>query len=246
MTVSEFSNEFDISYNSIASNSAPGIDLYEKSVYLTKAQLEIIKNYFNPLGNKYRKGFENSSKRRNDLKELIRSYSTITPIPSNDNNIIDGTSFFEIPNESFLIIEERAKLNRNNNCSNSSVGVVPKTHDEFGAQINNPFKKPNGSVVWRLDIESQNNNKAVELISEFPITEYRIRYIKYPTPIILADLDTEFPGEGLSIDNINIKTECNLSESIHREILDRAIELALSDYKPNLLSVKTQLNSRNE
>jgi len=44
MTTKEFSNEFDILYNSIATNAAPGIDLYEKSVFLTKAQDELIKN----------------------------------------------------------------------------------------------------------------------------------------------------------------------------------------------------------
>ena len=48
MTTQEFSNEFDVLYNNIMSNQAPGLDEYEKSVFLTKAQLEILKNYFNP------------------------------------------------------------------------------------------------------------------------------------------------------------------------------------------------------
>ena len=39
----EFSNEFDVLYNSITSNQAPGLDEYEKSVFLTKAQSEIIR-----------------------------------------------------------------------------------------------------------------------------------------------------------------------------------------------------------
>ena len=52
MTTQEFSNEFDVLYNNIMSNQAPGLDEYEKSVFLTKAQNEILKNYFNPKGNK--------------------------------------------------------------------------------------------------------------------------------------------------------------------------------------------------
>ena len=48
MTNLEFSNEFDVLYNNITSNQAPGLDEYEKSVFLTKAQDEIIKAYFNP------------------------------------------------------------------------------------------------------------------------------------------------------------------------------------------------------
>ena len=63
MTTQEFSNEFDVLYNNIMSNQAPGIDDYEKSVFLTKAQLEILKNYFNPKGNKYQEGFDNSRMR---------------------------------------------------------------------------------------------------------------------------------------------------------------------------------------
>jgi len=37
MTTGEFSNEFDLLYNNIMSNSAPGLNEYEKSVFLTKA-----------------------------------------------------------------------------------------------------------------------------------------------------------------------------------------------------------------
>ena len=58
MTNQEFSNEFDVLYNSIMSNQAPGLDEYEKSVFLTKAQDEIIKSYFNPRKNKTQEGFD--------------------------------------------------------------------------------------------------------------------------------------------------------------------------------------------
>ena len=73
MTTLEFSNEFDVLYNNIMSNAAPGLNEYEKSVFLTKAQEEIIYNYFNPKGNKYREGFDDSIKRQIDFSELIKS-----------------------------------------------------------------------------------------------------------------------------------------------------------------------------
>ena len=82
MTTTEFSNEFDILYDNVASKSAPGLDLYEKSVFLTKAQLEIVKNhYLNQ--NKYQASFEGNEKRRIDLKELIKNYETSTILESN-------------------------------------------------------------------------------------------------------------------------------------------------------------------
>lgn len=60
MTTTEFSNEFDILYNNITSNQAPGLDEYEKSVFLTRAQEDILKGYFNPKTNKIQEGFDSS------------------------------------------------------------------------------------------------------------------------------------------------------------------------------------------
>lgn len=247
MTVLEFSNEFDITYNGIASNSAPPIDLYEKSVYLTRAQLEIINNYYNPLGNKYKKGFEQSEKRRADLRELLRTGIATIDITT-DDGISDDSQFFRIPNNTYLIVQEKVKVSSTDECVNDTyIKVVPKTHDEYSIQIENPFKQPNKKVAWRIDFYSINGgNKNVELITPYTITEYKFRYIKYPEPIILTDLSSGFPGEDLSIDGITASQTCKLGEGIHREILNRAVEMATADYKPQDVAVKTQMNVRNE
>lgn len=73
MTNAEFSNEFDVLYNSITSNQAPGLDEYEKSVFLTKAQDEIVKSYFNPRSNKTQEGFDGNEKRQIDFSMIMRS-----------------------------------------------------------------------------------------------------------------------------------------------------------------------------
>ncbi len=246
MTVTEFSNEFDIYYNSIASNSAPGIDLYEKSVYLTKAQLEIVKNYFNPNGNKYKEGFEKSSKRRSDLKELVTHYKGTSKL-SADVTIDEDSQLFKLPSDVFITLQETGKVISSDKCiNNKSINIKPITHDEYNIQKSNPFKKPDGSVIWKLDLSSVNSFDLVELISPYTIYQYDLRYIKQPEPIVLTNLDTEFSGEGLSVDGVTTTQTCKLSETLHKEILDRAVELALSDYKQNNLAIKSQLNSRNE
>tara|TARA_R110000851_G_scaffold296262_4_gene451359 strand:+ start:763 stop:1503 length:741 start_codon:yes stop_codon:yes gene_type:complete len=246
MTILEFSNEFDIYYNSIASNSAPGIDLYEKSVYLTKAQLEIVKNYFNPNGNKYKEGFESSTKRRYDLKELIVDFKGTIKISTTDT-IDSNSQIFSIPSDMFITLQESATITSSDTCLNNKViNVKPVAHDEYNIQKGNPFKKPDSTVIWKLDIASNTSNQLVELISPYSISKYNLRYIKKPEPIVLTNLTTDFSGESLSIDGIATSQTCKLSESLHREIIDRAVELALSDYKQNNLAVKTQLNSRNE
>mgnify|MGYP003606801422 FL=1 len=75
----EFKQEFNILYNNIDSNAVPGLTLYEISVLLTKAQDEVIKNKLNPAGNKYRQGYDGSSKRQIDFSN-ITVIATLEPV----------------------------------------------------------------------------------------------------------------------------------------------------------------------
>lgn len=244
MTLQEFKNEFQISYNSIATNSAPNIDDYELSVYLTKAQLELVKDYYTEKGNKYKEGFESSEKRRVDLKELITSYTNNSYFTSS-KAIHKNSKFFNIPDDVFLIINENVEI-LNKGCDNGRVSSVkPITHDEFSKQIFNPFKRPNKYISWRLDLSKIDSKNVVEIISEFDII-YKLRYIKYPKPIIITDLNLFYPDDNLSINGYTNVLDCELNKEIHPEILDRAVELALRDYKPSGLESKIQIDQRNE
>jgi hypothetical protein len=248
MTNREFRNQFDISYNAIASNSAPGIDDYELSVYLTKAQLEIIKNYYDPLSNRKQKGFEATEKRRRDLGQLVKDYKTIDTI-SNSFNISSEAKFYIVPEDLFLITNEKAKITSEDCYNNKILKIKPMSYDEYNIQIDNPFEKPNEKEAWRLDLSNINNLKVVEIISPYNILgslEYQIRYIKYPKPIIITNLNTTFPSDNLTIDGIFAETPCELNTEVCREILDRAVLLALADYRPQNLQVKAQMSQTNE
>jgi len=248
MSTEELNLEFDIGYNNIAGASAPPIDAYEKSVYLTTAQQQLIKDYYDPLSNRKGKGFEGSEKRRNDLKQLIKDYKTITSI-TNSSNISSQAKYFVLPKDLFLIVNEQVKITSNDCHNNSIIEVKPTSYDEYNTQINNPFKRPDVNKAWRLDISNVDNNEVVEIISPFNITgslEYRLRYLKQPKPIILGDLSVLYPLEDLTIDGQFTPSTSELDDSIHREILDRAIELAIRDYKVNDLQSKVQLDVRNE
>jgi hypothetical protein len=126
------------------------------------------------------------------------------------------------------------------------ISVYVKTHDEYTTQINNPFKNPDRSTVWRLNTSMIGNDKVVEILSPYNISTYQLRYIKYPRPIVLSDLSLNFPGEGLSIDGVTSPQTSELDQEIHREIIDRAVQIALRDYKPANLESKVQLDLRNE
>ena len=62
------------------------------------------------------------------------------------------------------------------------------------------------------------------------LTKYSIRYVKRPKAIILSNLD------GVSLDGISTKQECELDPILHPEILQRAVELAKAAYIGDLQS----------
>lgn len=244
MTTQEFSSEFDILYNNIMSNAAPGLDEYEKSVFLTKAQEEILKNYFNPKGNKYQEGFDDNEKRQIDFSSLV----TAITIPSYSNSqyikIDDRSLLFLMPNDMLFALNEVCEITENN--INRLVDVVPISFIEYSRLISKPYKRPLKNQCWRLISSSSKKDRVFELILPFGSIvpgSYRIRYISRPAPIILVDLSTEYPG--LSINGITSVTECELDPSIHYEILQRAVELAKSTYTGDLRTM-VELGQRSE
>ena len=85
MNVTEFSNQFDVLFSNITSNQAPGLNEYEKSVFLTKAQNEIVKNYFtaNSRGNNIGQGFDDSAKRQADFSCLMKTLEATSAYSEN-------------------------------------------------------------------------------------------------------------------------------------------------------------------
>lgn len=68
----EILKRFDVLYNNIMSDQAPGLNAYEKSVFWNKATIEVLKNHLNPKGNKYTEGYDGSSKRQIDFSNITK------------------------------------------------------------------------------------------------------------------------------------------------------------------------------
>lgn len=219
MDHTEFSNVFDVLYNNIMSNAAPGINEYEKSVLLTKAQDEVLKNYFNPKGNKYQEGFDGSAKRQIDFSGLISV---------KEGTLLNGQAGFDLrakiyrmPEDVFLIINETLTTDT------GVKQVVPISFDEYSRLMSKPYKEPLKYQAWRLVTEgSGSDNIIVELIphSGETVSKYTIKYVRKPKPIVLVDLASEY-GD-VSINGVSTISECELNPLIHEEILQRAVELA--------------------
>ena len=76
MTNPEMSNMFDLLWNNIFSNQAPGLNEYEKSQFLTLGQSDLLYGYFNRMNNKSLAGLEDNEKRQMNFSKL---YRTSTP-----------------------------------------------------------------------------------------------------------------------------------------------------------------------
>lgn len=229
MTAIEFSDQFDVMYNNIMSNAAPGLNEYEKSVFLTKAQDEVVKNYFNPKGNKYQEGFDGSAKRQIDFSKLMKS-SSISLSTSNtsfDARAKVGT----LPADVLVVINEVITLTSGGSPAGTRQ-VIPITYEEYTRLMSKPYKEPLKNQAWRL-ITGQTSAATIEvIINNNDIAKspaYKIRYVRKPNPIVVANLASAV-GDGVSVGGISVMTECELDASIHQEILQRAVELAKAAY----------------
>lgn len=222
MTISEMSDQFDVLYNNITSNQAAGLNEYEKSLFLTKAEKEIVKNYFtaNSKGNNIGQGFDDSAKRQADFSVLMKT-GTCTSVSTSTSKIDDRSSVYTYPNDVFIVVNETVKV------GTAYKQVIPLRYDEYTRLMSKPYKRPLKNQVWRLMNSGTVNDsvatKTVEIIAgpEDVISSYSIRYVRTPSPIIVGNLD------GLTIDGISaVSTNCEIDPILHEDILQRAVELA--------------------
>lgn len=161
MDLPEFSNQFDVLYNNITSNQAPGLSEYEKSIFLTKGQDEIVKNYFNAKGNKYQEGFDDSAKRQIDFSMLMDTVTpdlvtAINPLHHGNNN-----KCYKLPDNILLYINEFLDVTRNG--KSMRLVVVPVSYDEYNRVMSKPYKRPIKNQAWRLI----NNSSALYTYTDY-------------------------------------------------------------------------------
>ena len=207
MTSQDFSLEFDLLYNNVSSNQAPGLTEYEKSVFLTQAQEALVLDLYKGVSGD---SFETTEEVTRYLSSLVKKKDA--NLPKSATTTIGG--FYEYSLDSseienlMFITYQSATIE-----GNRDVIVVPTKQDSLFKDLNNPFRGPNKNRVLTIS----EDNKIV-LYSKYPITKYYIKYLEKPTPIVLEDSE-------LDIESTNT-FEVDLPESLHRQILLRAVQMA--------------------
>ena len=232
MTAEEMGREFDLLYNNIMSNAAPGIDEYEKSLFLTKAQEQLVTSIYDGT-------FEGSEKLRECINPLVATkvYNSATDALSDSSLIsVDAKSkFFELPERAWYILYEELSPISEDACeSERKVVVKPIKLDEYYKVSQNPFRKARKFEALRL-----NTNGDLEIISTYPEYKYKLRYLQKPYPIIICSDASIYGGNAPTIDGVLVTDaaanpnpyNCKLLSAIHRAIVEAAVSLAIAAYK---------------
>lgn len=225
MTVAEMHIAFKFGSDKFDNLNYPNFEPEEIDLLLNQGQERFVKQRYG-LTNPKRTSFEETQKRTEDLKELVR-HINITPSALSYLNITPRARFVTLPSDHWFIIQERVvqvcdKCNQyplyteeipvgNRTVTQTVDGmfaeVRPIQHMEVDKVLNDAFKAPDYDKVLRLMEDGK-----VEIIASDNCvpTVYRLRYIKKPATISLST-----------------PTNCELSEHTHQEIVDEAIKIAL-------------------
>ena len=140
----ELSAQFDVMYNNVTSNQAPGLNEYEKSVFLTKAQNMLLIEYFNNRTDGVGGGFDGSQKRQYDFSQLISTY-TLKPLAKSKYATLDKRSVaYVFPKDYFLTVNEILA------DGSYQYNVIPLSYDEYSRIMMKPYNFPVKRAVWRL------------------------------------------------------------------------------------------------
>ena len=262
MTTTEFSNEFDVLYNNIASNQAPGVDEYEKSVFLTKAQEEIVVALYSNKDTDLQ-SFEKTEELRRYLNPIVK---TVTLTPNESWYYSDEGIWKDSNNQDVSSQVEDGILRDFDTKINYSVEVTQTGEEPVRTITSTPLKTLSEGYIFDVPVDlwfityedvtlsSPNsclNKKVCEVI---PITQdefHKIRNNPFrgntDNRVLRLDSDNriELVSKNTikdytirylrSVKPINLTTGsgCELHPALHRLILDRAIKLAIASFTQN-------------
>lgn len=151
-----------------------------------------------------------------DRNEDVRKILSVLVKPYTTSTISTSTTY---PNAYYVNLPDLLNVVAERVNNSNDIKIKPFSHDEYIVNINCPFKKPDANNVWRIDMEDHQ-----ELITDgtVTVTSYQCSYIGMP-----PDID---------IDN---GIDCVLQSQIHEDIINSAIQIALSIIQRSLQTNKT-------
>ena len=160
-----------------------------------------------------------------DTEQIVGGYlnpSTISLDASGDIETYDDRGVFvNLPSNLLFVLNEKVIA-----VDGKNYVVVPINYREYDRQMSRAYTQPLKKQAWRLFNDGNAELLKAELIPArgTTIDSYKVRYIRRPRPIVLVDLT----ADDLDIEGVSRPTECELNPIIHLDILNKAVELALT------------------
>lgn len=223
MTANEMMDALENELDAVASNDAPEISDEQGSIFLTSAVESLLTQIVE-------EGLDKTTFNASFTAGLKSSGEVTSPITTNIPISHHNGTFFQLPEDVYLIIHERAEIDKRD-CKTGKLAtlpVFPVDEDYINANIINKEKKPyfagynGGGLVWSLfhNKISDNNNKIIELISDgtFNVSKYFFRYLIQPN----IKVDRENPSNQINT---------TIWKEFHLKIVKRAALIAIENLR---------------
>ena len=262
MTIGDLSNSFDTLLNSYSLKPEFGnvanmqdlvLDEYEKSVFLTLAQEQLLRDLIGDFTNSMRR-VEEDKVLQTGLQSLIRTkfiQLTGTDVASSKSrgsihlqaqSVSTDVNILALLLEEIYVNPEDSDGNGSFLLTSDALEVIPINFQEYSRLRSKPWGGPNRRQAWRLSGELGDSSTSTTTLNNLhlvvPSTAvsgelnngdetslyYMIKYVQKPKPILLIDLDDDLAIGGQKTQSKDI----DLPESLHYTILERAVRLAIT------------------
>jgi len=212
----------------------------EIDFWLNKAIRKFVRTRYSGINAK-REGFEQSQKRIDDLRTLVREVTvpclagTVGVNKPNSYVLTSGFSntVFSI-DPYWLSLGEEVKISYTSTSTSTGgvttkrVGVTDVTTDNYRSKLDDPLSDHILHYDEAKPLRLFYNN-TIEFITtdDYSVIEAYIRYIKEPVTVVYGA-------------TVLLSTDCDLADSTHDEIISIAVQLALEDIEQPRLQSYTQ------
>ena len=269
MNAIELKKQFNLLYNNINNNAAPGLSDSEIEMFLNKAQDEIVKQHVLGANTNYQLGINQTSKRDVELDTLIKTWKYTKNVDDSNHYYKYGFMFSletdDDPPQSpniLIILSENIMSRKTQSIEGGgftetfgdTLDVVELSFAQFNRYMSGIYKFPKKNQCWKLRHDSK-----VEII--FPINQLKDMWevAEYndsdPPPAYPISYESiysmtyvEMPPK-IELTYVAPATEaigCSLPEVLHMEIVQRAVELAKAAYASADVNVQMTMGQRSE
>jgi hypothetical protein len=235
MTIVEMHYDWGIKIDKVASFAKEDFNRAEIDWLLNEAIQVVLKQRYGTTNNQ-RSGFETSQKRTDDLKSLQIKFPLqpgITPTILAPNLL--EVDLADLQYDYWFLTRGYADVIKPNCVEKASLRFMQ--HDDLNFALNDPFNKSDDSeVLFNFGRSSDGTSDSIYLYpdSTYPVGTVYLEYIKKPARVSYGGYEY--------IDGITYpQQDCDLSEHLHNEIVDVAVQIASGIIEhPEYVQLKTQ------